>query len=296
MLFITTALLLSSCATYLDVKGVAYQSIRSENYADTKEIPSDVSIVVYCNIDASGLFDVTILNNTDKVMTIDRTKTFFSDGTGNSITYYDPTIIANSQSVTQGNTTGGSVNLGAIAGAVGVGGALGTALSGVTVGGANSTATTNTNTTYVIDQPQIHIPPHGLSSLGRVFQISGIGKGFLSQAINSTSQDVNNSFTPKQTYASVNLCVSYSTDNETFETIVTDIYANSLLVSKVRTTGKVNDALRRIYTYKNDALSESWYLLFFESKAGDSNNYFEWPQEYRGNNFYSETKSFINYK
>ena len=286
MLFITTALLLSSCATYLDVRGVAYQSIRSENSVIPEEIPSDVTIVVSCNIDDAGLFDVTVFNNTDKVMTIDRTKTFFSDGTSNSIPYYDPTIIANSQSITQGNTTGGSVNLGAVAGAVGVGGALGTALSGVTVSSANSTATTNINTTYVIDQPQIHIPPHGSSSLGRVFQITGIGKEFLSQAINSTSQDVKNSFTPKQTYASVNLCVSYSTDNESFETIITDIYANSLLVSKVRTTGKVNDALRRIYTNKSDALSESWYLLFFTSQA-------EWASD---NNYYSAKTCFINYK
>lgn len=286
LIFITT-LFLTSCeqTKYLEVKGIAYQSMTTQHQIQPKDIPDYATIIVYCQIDKDGLFDVIIKNNTDNIMTIDRTKTFFRDGNGNSVPYYDPTIKVNTESVTQSNTTGGSVNLGSVVGAAGLGGALGTALNGVTVGGANSTATTNTSSTYMIDQPQAFIAPYSSANLGRTFKITGVGRDFLGEAINTTNQDINNTFTSKQTYASIYLCISYSIDNgETYETIITDIFANSLLISKVKKTGKVNDALRNVYNNKSNALSESWYLLFFESKANGDNDY------------YSNGSYLINYK
>lgn len=263
---------LSSCRSteYLNVSGVAYQSIHATNAISPNAIPSNAKIVVVCSIDQSGWLEVTVRNNTDEIMTIDRTKSFFRDGLNNSIPYYDPLVTVNTQSTTVGNTTGASVNLGSVASVVGIGGALGTALGGVNVGGANSTATTSSETTYHIDQPIIHIAPHGSSSMGRQFQITGVGQSFLGEAIKSTMQDVNNNFTPETTYASCNICVSYSIDNGvTYESVLTDLYANTLLVSKVWSTGKVNDALRKIYIGKGDALREQWYLIHFESAAGD---------------------------
>lgn len=262
---------LSSCRStaYLNVSGVAYQSMRAKNSVSQDNIPEGAKIVVVCSIDQSGWLEVTVRNNTDKIMTIDRTKSFFRDGLNNSIPYYDPLVTVNTQSTTVGNTTGSGVNLGSVARAVGVGGALGTALGGVNVGGATSTATTSSETTYHIDQPIIHIAPHGSASMGRLFEITGVGQSFLGEAVNSTMQDVNNNFTPETTYASCNICISYSLDDgATYETILTDLYANTLLVSKVWSTGKVNDALRKIYIGKGDALTEQWYLIHFESAAG----------------------------
>lgn len=275
---------LSSCKSeYLNVAGVAYQSIRAKNAVSSNGIPSNAKIVVVCQVNPYGWLDVTVRNNTDKIMTIDRTKSFFRDGMDNSIAYYDPMVTVSSQSTTTGSATGGSVNLGSLASAAGIGGALGTALGGVNVGGSNSTSTTSTETAYHIDQPQIHIAPHGSASMGRKFEITGVGKTFLGKAVNTAMQDVNNNFTSDQTYAFCNICISYSLDNgATYETILTDLYANTLLVSKVRTTGKVNDALRKIYAGKNDALIEQWYLFHFESAAG--------------NDYYIQNNEFINYK
>lgn len=276
---------LTSCKSpeYLNVTGVAYQSIRGVKTVSYESIPNDATIIVYGSVDQNGTIEVTVRNNTDKIMTIDRTRSFFRDGNNNSVPYYDPTVAVNTQSTTIGNTTGASVNLGSVARAAGVGGVIGTALSGVNVGGANSTATTNTETIYHIDQPQIHVAPHGSVSMGREFYITGVGREFLGEAVNSTMQDVNNNFTPEHTYASCNICISYSLDDgASYETLITDLYANTLLVSKVRQTGQVNDALRRIYIGKGDALTEQWYLIHFKS---------------RGNNDYHiHNNSFINYK
>lgn len=271
--FITVlaAAMLSSCSTqYLNVTGVAYQSIRAKNPVASKlDIPQDATIIVSCQVGANGQLDVLVQNNSDKIMTIDRTKSFFRNQSGNSIPYYDPTVKVKSQSTMVGGESGASVNLGSIASAAGIGGVLGTALGGVNVGGSKSKATTNTNTTYIVDQPQISIAPHGQASMGRTFMIEGVGLTFLSQL----STDVCNEFTPDQTYAACNLCISYSVDDgKTFDTILTDIYANSLLVSKVKQVGQVNDALRTIYINKSDALTEPWYALYFQSDAKQNNN------------------------
>lgn len=274
LLFLAAGML-SSCSTqYLNVTGVAYQSIRSKTpVAGRYDIPQDATIILSCQVGPNGTFDVLVQNNTDKIMTIDRTKSFFRNQTGNSLPYYDPTVRVQSQSTMVGGETGASVNLGNVAAAAGIGGALGTALGGVNVGGSKSNATTNTNTTYIVDQPQISIAPHGQASMGRTFMIEGVGLAFLSQAVTSSSNDVSNVFTPTQTYAACNLCVSYSIDDgKNYETILTDIYANSLLVGKVKQTGRVNDALRYIYVNKSDALTEPWYALYFQSNYKNNNN------------------------
>lgn len=277
--------LLTSCRSpeYLNVSGVAYQSVRGTNSVDYERIPKDATIIVYSSVNQNGVVEVTVKNNTDKIMTIDRTKSFFRDGSNNSIPYYDPTVAVNTQSTTVGNTTGTNVNLGSIARAAGVGGAIGTALSGVNVGSTNSEATTNSESIYHIDQPQIHIAPYGSASMGRQFNATGLGRDFLGEAINSSMQDVNNNFTPEHTYASCNICISYSVDDgATYETLLIDFYANTLLIGKVRQTGQVNDALRRIYIGKDDALTEQWYLIHFKSRGG--------------NDYHINNKSFINYK
>ena len=275
LLLSVAGILLSSCAPhYLNVTGVAYQSIRSKTPVSSRQdIPQDATIILSCQIGPNGEFNVLVQNNTDKIMTIDRTKSFFRNQAGNSIPYYDPTVKVHSQSTTVSGETGASVNLGSIASAAGIGGALGTALSGVNVGGSKGRAITNTNTTYIVDQPQISVAPHGQASMGRTFMVEGVGLSFLSMAVLGATTDVNNVFTPSQTYSACNLCISYSIDDgKTFENIFTDIYANSLLISKVKQTGKINDALRTIFQNKADALGESWYALYFQSDVKENNN------------------------
>ena len=187
---------LSSCASpnYLAITGVGYQSLQMEQNKKVKS-NNTKTITVYCEVDKEGYVSVMVENNTDKIMTVDRTKSFFQDQNSLAQMYYDPTVQTNTKSTTVGNTNGSSVNLGAVANAVGIGGVLGTALSGVNVGGSNSTSTTNTNTTYTIDQPKISIPPHGKISMGRVFRINGIGRHLLQEAVKESNTDINNYFT-----------------------------------------------------------------------------------------------------
>ena len=271
--------ILSSCAApeYLGVSGVAYQSLQVKQTAPVNQnaVPKDAKIAVFCAVDKDCNVEVFVENHTDQIMTIDRTKSFFQNRNCIAQMYYDPTVQTNTISTTDGSGRGVGVNLGAVANAVGIGGILGVALSGVNVGSSRSSSVTNTNTTYVIDQPKVSIPPHGRISLGRTFQLQGVGKEFLQSAVEGSYSDVSNSFNVDNSYAFANICVSYSIDEEkTYQFIENYLYASSLLIGKVKYTGKVNDALRSIYINKPNALTETWYLLYFASakKKRDNNH------------------------
>lgn len=258
--------LLSSCSTYhLEVKGIAYQSIRAKNPIEKEKIPQNAKIIVAVMIDVYGNVDVEVQNNSDEIMTIDRTKTFFRGSDGNSTVYYDPTVNVLAQSTTSGHTTGASVNLGSVAKAVGVGGVAGTLLSGVNVGGANQNATTTTNTTYIVDQPKISIAPHGKASLGRTFQEAGFSVVQMALMAQNQLSDKNRTFDPDDSMGiSCNITISYSVDGEqTYDKMETMLYVNSLIVSHVKQVGYVNEALREIYVAKGDLFDEDWYTLCF---------------------------------
>jgi hypothetical protein len=52
-------------------------------------------------------------------------------------------------------------------------------------------------------------------------------------------------------------------NGENFDKIVTDFFISTQMVEAVTQKGKVNDALRRIYQNKPDALNEPWWMLHF---------------------------------
>lgn len=257
---------LSSCApAYLNVKGIAYQSIRSKNHVDKAEIPEKAKIILALMVDIHGNIDVEVQNNTDEIMTIDRTKSFFRGCDGVSVVYYDPTVNVLAQSTTAGQTTGASVNLGSVARAAGVGGVAGTVLSGVTIGGANENSTTTTNTTYFVDQPKLSIAPHSKASMGRIFHESSFDIDRMADLAQSTVPDINQIYAlDSQSPYSCSVTVSYSIDGEkTYDRIELSIYANSKIVSHVKQKGHVNNALREIYSAKTDLFNEYWYTLCF---------------------------------
>ncbi len=258
---------LSSCApSYLGVRGIAYQSIRSKNPIDRGKIPEKAKIIMAVKVDANGNIDVEVQNNTDEVMTIDRTKSFFRGCDGISTAYYDPTVNVLAQTTTNGQMSGASVNLGSVARATGVGGVAGTLLSGVTVGGANENSTSTTNTTYFVDQPKIAIAPHSKASMGRVFHESRFDIDGMADLAQSTMQEINQVYTSEGSTSpySCSVTVSYSIDNEkTFDKVDVSFYSNSLIVSHVQRKGYVNDALRAIYMAKSDLFDEDWYTLCF---------------------------------
>ena len=100
--------------------------------------------------------EVTVYNLQNRIVYIDLANTFILRN-GEAMAFYVPT--ATSTTTTTGN--GVSVNMGAVAGAMGVGGAAGTLASGVTVGGGKSKGTTNT----VYSQRIISIPPMSAKKL-----------------------------------------------------------------------------------------------------------------------------------
>ncbi len=273
---------MSSCAAQyqLRLSKVSYLSIRSNESKSVKDIPQNATIAILCDVDSNGDVQVFVKNNTDKIMTIDKTKSFFSNSKGNSFAYYDPTVNVVSESTTKGKSTGSSVNLGAIASAVGVNGPVGTALSGVTVSGEDSNSRTTTNTSYYVDQPQISIAPHAKQLIGRTFNESTFcvsnydSEGFW--------------YTDSQNH-SCNVIVSYSIDEgKSYETISLSLIRNALSVSPINQFGYVNDALREILSQKNNALDEYWYTICIAGK---------WRWQMKNANFQYETyeKNYIKH-
>ena len=257
--------LFSSCKSpYLNVRGVAYQSIRQAQPQDQSKTLQNAKVIVVSSVDKHGNVEVIVKNNTDNIMTIDRTKSFFRGKSGNSIPYYDPTINVMAQSTTTGHTTGVNVNVGAVAGALGISGSVGTLLNGVNVGSSNQNSTTNTNTTYYVDQPVVSVAPHARTSMGRVFQEQYFSIEALGEFIQLRNNDINRNYTPENTIASCSIIISYSLDDgKTFDRIETELYTGSLIVSHVKQKGHVNDALRSVYMAKSDLFDEGWYMLCF---------------------------------
>lgn len=124
------------------------------------------------NYSSNPALAISIKNKTNHTIYIDLANTFFTRGE-NAMAYYVPS----SSSSSHGSSSGGGVNLGAVAGALGVGGAVGTLASGVNVGGGNSNGTVNT--TY--SQRVIAIPPMSSKSLDP--QLLFIKDGYLSKGL-----------------------------------------------------------------------------------------------------------------
>lgn len=95
-------------------------------------------------------FVLSVKNKTNKTIYLDLGNTFFIRGE-QAVAYYIPT--ANSS--TSGTNTSVGVNLGAVAGAMGVGGTVGKLANGVNVGKGSS----NYNTTVTYSQRVIAVPP-----------------------------------------------------------------------------------------------------------------------------------------
>lgn len=103
-------------------------------------------------------YEIWIRNKTNSPIIIDLMNTFRTDSDGVSRTYYDN---SETTSVTSGEGSGASVNLGAISSGIGLGGPVNTLLSGISISGGKSQAvtTTYTNERYII------IPPKGCAPI-----------------------------------------------------------------------------------------------------------------------------------
>lgn len=262
LIFMFACMLLASCgSTKLSTSSVGYQSVRTTHAqpSQTSPIPDDAKIAVAYTIGGDGALTAVVYNRTSEIMTIDQTKSFFVNSDGKSVSYYDPTVRTTSVTDMSSVTKGASVNLGSIAGALGVGGTIGQIANGINLGGSGTSGTAETSTTYVADLPQVSLAPHSNGAMSKIFHINGIGASSLEGgAINQPT------LTEDQSYCRFSVCISYSTDGgRSFDKIVTDFYANSKVIVPVTQKGRVNDALRQVYQSKQDAINEYWWLLNF---------------------------------
>lgn len=97
-----------------------------------------------------------IYNNSNQTLYIDLANTFYVNF-AKSQTYYIPSSTTTSKT----SSGGAGVNLGAVTGALGIGGAAGTLANGINVGGGSSSTTTNT----IYSQRIIALAPKSITTL-----------------------------------------------------------------------------------------------------------------------------------
>ncbi|MCQ2333875.1 MAG: hypothetical protein MJZ88_04590 [Paludibacteraceae bacterium] len=241
----------NSCAYYRNTTEVMYQSVHSVHKQPTEKepIPETANIVVAYYLQTNGKLSVGVANQTDSIMIIDKTKSYFINN-GQSVSYYDPTVKTTSTTDLSSSTRGASVNLGGIARAVGLGGAVGTALSAINVGGSGTSGSSTTNTTYSVEQTQLTIAPRGSAALPHVYKMNGVG------SVSGTQTGLTKKTSPKK-YA---VCISYSIDGgKTFQLMKSEFYVSAEYIGKVASRETVNDAIRNLLIAKPDATAENWW-------------------------------------
>lgn len=263
MIIASSIMGLSSCSSnQLVTSSVAYQSVRTE---ETKlpEVPNSAEIVTLYTISQDGELSVVVSNRTNEIMIIDQTMSFFVNTNGQSTSYYDPTVRTTTTTDLSSSTAGASVNLGALGGALGIGGSVGSLLNGINVGGSGTTGQSVSNTTYFADLPRISLAPKSTGAMSKIFRISGLGRSSVGYTANNSI-----SMTPKTSPVKFSVCISYSIDGgQTFKKIVTNLYKNSNIIVPVKRKGMVNNSLRELYGMKMDALNEPWWLLYFNNNV-----------------------------
>lgn len=205
---------------FLGTIGVATQSVLStdeiqvifvqdkENYYYTKD---------YCD----WRYHIELRNKTSNLIYVDKLNCSQTTNNGKTTSYYND----EQMSVSNGKNGGANVNLGSVAGALGVGGALGTLASGVNVGGGRSSSVTS----YYADNRFVQIAPNGQSALMHTI-INEEGKKEVAESIEgpnplpSTGEKIvyNENNTPSKT----RFVILYSSDPEfnTYKTLTFEVY------------------------------------------------------------------------
>ncbi len=278
--------LLTSCnSKRLSVNCVGYQAVRT-SFARPKTIPKDAKIAVTYFINEEGELTPIVINLSDEILTIDQTKSFFINTDGQSTSYYDPSVKVTSVTDHKSSTKGASVNLGSIAGALGVGGVVGNLLGGVNVGGSNTGGQSTTSSTYLSDLPTVSIGPKGKGAMSKVFKIANVG----CSSLNHPGIEYVNISRDNSPYR-FSVCISYSFDGgESYDKLVTDFYVGTMLLIPA-TKETVGDCFKLIFEKKPDALAEPIYFFNVSNNIPESNKYG------RLDRYYTYNKGFlIDYK
>lgn len=145
LLWAVVSMLFSSCTTTLITYGA--ENLKGNGVMDEANMLVDYGKFA---VQYSPEGDATILNKSDSTLFIDMGASYYLLN-GEAQLLFNNSVTTNFSSGTQGAT----VNMGSVASAMGVGGALGTLAKGVNVGASS----TSGSSTQVFEQRYISIPP-----------------------------------------------------------------------------------------------------------------------------------------
>ena len=131
------------------ILGVASTSIMSTDEVEVRIVPQITN--QKADWDYHLKYAIELTNKTDKVLNIDLVNSFRIGVDGKSESYYSQ----KSTTVSNTNSSGAGLNLGAVTGALGIGGAIGTLAGGATIGGGSQggVSTTYTNNRFLTIAP-----------------------------------------------------------------------------------------------------------------------------------------------
>ena len=165
---IATACAVSSCNT--SAFYVSYSMLSGDKNA---QVDRDKMKCLYVSDSMEVSYSIkngfVVRNNSDKVLVIDLyNSTVGIDGSSVRFSNCETTTTYTTESNTTSQSRGATTNLGGIARALGVGGAIGAVASGVTVGGGSTNANTTSTTREVTrtEERYIAIAPHAYKAIG----------------------------------------------------------------------------------------------------------------------------------
>lgn len=167
-----------------------------------------------------GKYFIEIVNKTSQTVYIDKVNSFRIESDGRYHVYYNP----QQTTTNQGSGSGGGLNLGAVTGALGIGGVANTLAGGANVGGGSQSSV---STTYS-DQRVVAIPPYGKMVLSKdeaipvkvannaysKFKMKSFSEDFKSEKIPSLQYGEYKTFSEQDTPANKKYIVTYSLDPE----------------------------------------------------------------------------------
>lgn len=144
----------SSASECIVIFGVKQKSILSNEDVEIRFLKEWVKLAKF---GARPRYRINITNKTNQTVYIDKGNCFRLNYKGEAFCYYKST----QTTINEGGSSGASIGLGSVAGALGIGGTVGQIAGGVIVGGGTSHSI---STTYS-QQRIIAIPPHGNKNL-----------------------------------------------------------------------------------------------------------------------------------
>lgn len=295
----TLAMAMTSCySTPLTTRAVTYQALRLEKQKNPANADNAEIVVLLCPT-LEGELDVIVKNQANTTMIIDQTLSTFINTDGRSTTYFDPTVRTVTNTETHSGSSGASVNLGSVAGALGIGGVVGGLLGGVNVGGGSSNGTGTAETTYFADTPRITIGPKGSGAMSKTFTVTGLK---LENTLDTSLLDSGilrpvAAASPDHSPLKFTVTIVYSVDNgASFKEITTTAYLSTQMIERVPDTRMINNSVRNICTAKPDALSEFWWRFgLLNNQCLTKLENIEWAEYYDGQ-YVGKAGALINYK